>query len=72
MLPRKLAISPHSPNYNKDALDRVDQVHVDGVHIPRCVAYDMDAGWAFGMDEKRNWLPRVYGVVTVTEKKTNG
>lgn len=65
--PRKLSISPVSPNYDKEAIKRVDKVFVDDVHIENCVAYDMDAGWALPMDGKtRLWKPKVYGVVKVT------
>lgn len=66
MIPRRLSINATSPFYDRAALDKVDRVFVDGVHVPNCVAYDMDAGWAFG---KANgyWQPRVYGVVTVKE-----
>jgi hypothetical protein len=68
-LPRKLSIHKESPNYNADALARVDAVFVDGTHVPNCVAYDKDAGWAFGKHpETKVWMPRVHGKVEVTEK----
>lgn len=67
-LPRVLAANPNSIWYNKDACERVDEVRVDGVLVPECVAYDMDKGWAFGKKDGI-WQPRVYGTVTVTEKK---
>jgi hypothetical protein len=65
--PRKLSIHPISPSYDKEAVKMVDKVFVDDVHIPNCVAYDMDAGWAFGK-ENGSWMPRKYGVVTVKMK----
>lgn len=68
MIPRKLCVHPRSPNYNKDALTRVDKVFVDGVHIPNCYAYDMDAGWANTLKANGVWGPKIYGVVTVTAK----
>lgn len=64
-LPRRLAVSPHSPFYDKEAIAMVDRVLVDDVHVPQCVAYDMDAGWAFGKAADGSWLPRRYGTVTV-------
>lgn len=65
--PRKLAISPISPNYNKEALTQVDKVFVNDKHLPNCVAYDMDAGWAFAK-EGGKWMPRQHGEITVTMK----
>ena len=68
-LPRKLSIVKLSPDYNQEALGRVDKVFVDGEHIPDCVAYDKDAGWAFGKNPKtKSWQEKVYGVVKVTER----
>lgn len=68
MVPRKLSVHPRSPNYNADALKRVDKVFVDGVYLPKCYAYDMDAGWAFAYRDNGTWAPKIHGVVTVTEK----
>lgn len=66
--PRKLSISRMSPHFNEEAARRIDKVLVDNVVIPHCFAYDMDAGWAFGLDQPGgSWQPRVYGVVTVVE-----
>lgn len=65
--PRKLSILPHSPNYNKDMLLKIHSVFVDGVHIPECVAYDMDQGWAKGRKDKI-WGPKIHGHVTVLMK----
>lgn len=65
--PRKLSTVKISPHYDMDAALKVDKVFVDGVHIPNVVAYDMDAGWAFGLKDKC-WQPKVHGAVTVTEK----
>lgn len=67
-VPRKLSVSQVSPWYDKDAIERIDKVFVDGVHLPRCVFYDMDGCRARGLDENRNWLPMQNGVITVTEK----
>jgi len=66
-LPRKLSIIPVSPNFDRNACARVDKVYVDGVHLPDCVAYDMDAGWAL---KRVNGIhqPKQHGKITVTEK----
>lgn len=64
--PRALNASKVSPDYNEAWLKKIDKVFVDGVHLPDCVYYDMDKGRARGLDEKRNWLPMQYGVITVT------
>jgi hypothetical protein len=66
--PRRLSISKISPNYNREAINAIDKVLVDGVLIQDCVAFDMDAGWAFGKDANKSWLPRVHGTVKVTYK----
>lgn len=66
--PRRLSVSEISPNYDKEAIRRIDRVVVDGVHVPECVAYDMDAGWAFGKKDGV-WQPRVHGTVTVTVRQ---
>lgn len=68
-LPRKLSTIRISPNYNPEACKRVDRVFVDGHHFPQCVAYDMDAGWALFKGEDGVWLPKKYGVITVTERQ---
>lgn len=65
--PRKLSIHPISPNYNKDAIAAVDKVFVNSEHLPDCVAYDMDAGWAFNKIDGV-WQPRKHGEVTVKMK----
>jgi hypothetical protein len=67
-LPRQLSIIKGMRSYNVEACGRVDRVFVDGVHLPDCIAYDMDAGWAQN-HVKGVWQPKVYGVVTVTEKQ---
>ena len=63
-------LSLHSGYWESDAkaCARVDRVYVDDVYLPECVAYDMDAGWAFN---KVNgvWQPKVYGVVRVVLKE---
>lgn len=66
--PRQLAVSKLSPYYDEAALKAVDKVFVDGVHLPDCLAYDMDAGWA---KNKINgvWQPKRQGVITVTMKQ---
>lgn len=70
-LPRKLHTSQLSRNYNKEAIERVDKVMVNGEHFPMCVAYDMDEGWAvFKNPETRAWLPKKFGVITVTERSS--
>lgn len=67
--PRRLSVSKLSPYYDKLAIEQVDRVFVSGEHIPECVAYNMDEGWAIGKDRRtRAWLPRKYGVVTVKMK----
>lgn len=65
--PRHLTAIPSSPRFDKEALEKIDRVLVDGVHLPECVAYDMDAGWAFNKIDGL-WQPRKYGVITVTVK----
>jgi hypothetical protein len=65
ILPRKLSVSTKSPHYDEDAIARIDKVFVDGVHLEKCFAYDMDAGWAMQIINGI-WRPKVYGVVTVT------
>lgn len=67
-LPDRLSIVPGSPFYDKDACARVDKVTVDGVHLPDCVSYDIPAGWAKNRIDGI-WQPRVYGAVTVTERR---
>lgn len=49
--PRKLSTIPVSPHFDKAVARKIDKVFVDGIHIPRCVAYDMDAGWAFNLGQ---------------------
>lgn len=66
-LPRVLSIYHKNPHYNAEALARVDKVYVDGVLLPDCAYYNMDKGEAIGLDKKRNWLPKVFGKITVTE-----
>lgn len=66
--PRKLSMNPRSPNFNANAIKRVDKVFVDDVLITSCYAYDVDAGWVMQISEKGIWLPKIYGTVTVTEK----
>lgn len=66
-LPRRLSAHSKSPDYNLDALKRVDKVFVNGVHVPNAWFYDMD---------QRVVVPRlkgyngtaIRGEVTVTEK----
>lgn len=65
---RQLSTVLKSPHYDDIACRAVDRVYVDDVYIPQCVAYDMDAGWAFGKDYKGIWAPKVYGVVRVVLK----
>lgn len=65
--PRKLSSSPASPHFNKVACSAVDKVFCDGVLVPECVFYDMDAGKARGK-HRGNWLPIVEGVITVKMK----
>jgi hypothetical protein len=65
--PRQLSSNPHSPHFDEATCRKVDKVFVDGVHVPNCVAYDMDAGWAFSKIDGL-WKPKVYGVVTVRMK----
>lgn len=67
MIPRKLSVVPASPHFDRETCDKIDKVFVDGVLIPKCRAYDMDEGWAAGM-ENGVWLPKVYGEVTVKLK----
>lgn len=64
---RKLSTVPVSPHYDKRAAMQVDRVTVDGKRIENCVAYDMDAGWAFGR-VKGIWQPKVHGEVKVVLK----
>lgn len=66
--PRKLSIYKVSPHYEEAAINRIDKVFVDGVHLPNCVLYDMDRGLARAKDAKDNWLPMQRGVITVTLK----
>lgn len=65
--PRQLSTVPASPHFDADACKRVGKVYVDDVHLPDCVAYDMDAGWAFNKI-KGVWQPKVYGTIRVTGK----
>lgn len=65
--PRKLSSLPLSPSYDKHACGYVDKVFVDGVHLPDCIAYDMDEGWAKNKIDGV-WQPKKHGVVTVTMK----
>jgi hypothetical protein len=65
--PRQLSVVPISPFYNKEWISRIDKVSVDGVHLPNCRAYDIDAGWA-AAKENGVFQPKVHGVVTVTVK----
>lgn len=66
--PRRLAALPASPYYDKEALQKIDKVFVDGVHLPDCIAYSMDEGWAFNKIAGV-WQPRKLGVITVTVKQ---
>lgn len=66
--PRKLSTHPASPSFDREVVKKIDKVLVDGVHVPECVAYNMDEGWAFGKKDGI-WQPRVHGVVTVTVKQ---
>lgn len=66
-LPRRLSAVPASIFYDADAVCRVDKVYVDGVHLPDCMAYDMDAGWAHNR-VNGVFQPKVYVVVKVTSK----
>jgi hypothetical protein len=67
MLPSRLSASPISPFYNKTACQRVDKVFVNDEHLPSCIAYDIDAGWA---QQKLDGVfkPKVHGTIRVTEK----
>jgi hypothetical protein len=66
--PRQLSTVPASPFYDRKACDRIDRVFVDGRHVPHCVAYDMDDGWAFGKDNHGIWQAKQRGNVTVKLK----
>lgn len=68
-LPRRLSSNPVSIFFNEEACKRVDKVFVDDVHIPNCMGYDLDAGWAFSKGPDGVWTPKVYGVVRVTERQ---
>lgn len=63
--PRRLSTVPSSPHYDRAACGRVLAVYVDDVLVPECVAYDMDAGWAFSRIGGV-WQPKIYGRVRVT------
>lgn len=62
--PRRLSAVPASPYYDADAIKQVNKVFIDGVHLPMCVAYDIDAGWAFNKIDGL-WQPKQYGKITV-------
>jgi hypothetical protein len=40
---------------------------VDGVHLPNCIAFDQDAGWAQQQIDGV-FKPKVHGEITVTRK----
>jgi hypothetical protein len=68
--PRKLSTSKFSPFFDKAACQSIDKVFCDGVLVPFCVYYDMDAGRARGKTAiKGTWLPEVKGKITVTLKE---
>lgn len=66
--PRKLSTAKTSPHYNKEMLSKVHAVSVDGVPYPKCVAYDMDAGWAKFVTPAGSWGPKKEGHITVIMK----
>lgn len=65
-VPRQLSTNPASVHFDRAACARVDKVYVDNAYLPDCVAYDMDAGWAFNKVDGV-WQPKLYGTVRVTE-----
>lgn len=69
--PRRLSVSKLSPAYDKDWIHKIDEVRVDGVHLPFCCYYDMDKGEARGKNPGENWGPMMKGVITVTVKNVS-
>jgi hypothetical protein len=67
-LPRRLSSSHLSPFYNKQAIAKVDKVFLDDTHLPNCIAYDLDAGWA-QQQVNGTFMPKQYGLIRVTEKQ---
>ena len=66
--PRVLSTSKLSRDYDADAIRKIDKVFVDGIHLPNCVAYNIDQGWAFNKIDGL-WQPRQNGAITVTVKE---
>ncbi|QIG66731.1 hypothetical protein EVB27_061 [Rhizobium phage RHph_TM16] len=64
---RRLSSSKLSPFYDEHAIAKVDKVFVNDAHLPNCIAYDMDAGWAQQQVDGA-FKPKQYGEIKVTLK----